>query len=123
MTSIRIFIGDISFEADLFDSKTAKMILKDMPIKGAANIWGQEIYFPIACSADPEFDAQDEVEVGTLAYWPPGQAFCIFFGPTPVSTSNKPRAYSPVNVIGKIQGDPALLNSVTQGDEIRIELV
>jgi hypothetical protein len=59
--------------------------------------------------------------VGELGYWPVGQAFCIFFGPTPVSTDERPRAYSPVNVIGRVHGDATLFKLIRDGDLVRID--
>ena len=70
---------------------------------------------------DQEPDARAEVEVGEFGYWPVGRAFCIFFGPTPVSTDERPRAYSPVNVIGQVQGDATLFKLVRDGDMVRID--
>jgi hypothetical protein len=60
------------------------------------------------------------MEVGELAYWSAGHSFCIFFGPTPVSTSDKPRAYSPVNPLGSITGEVAGLRSIKDGDQVTI---
>ena len=67
-----------------------------------------------------ESSARADVDVGGLAYWPSGPAFCIFFGPTPVSTSEQPRAYSPVNVFGRVLGNPQLFKSVANGTVIKI---
>ena len=123
MKKVLITCGRLVLEAELFETKTAQMILNEAPLAGKTNVWGDEIYFPISLTAELESDAPEEVEVGTLAYWPPGKAFCIFFGPTPVSTSSKPRAYSPVNVIGKISGNLDELKSITQGEPIKVELI
>lgn len=122
MKKVIITCGRLVFEAELLASKTTQMILDELPLRGQANIWGEEIYFPVSFTAELEKDAQEEVEVGTLAYWPPGKAFCIFYGPTPVSTSSKPRGYSPVNVIGKIHGKLEDLRKVTPGESIKVVL-
>ncbi len=60
--------------------------------------------------------------MGDIAYWPRGQAMCIFLGRTPVSQGDEPRAVSPVNVIGQVEADGAarLLGAVKQGDSITI---
>ena len=78
----------------------------------------RDCHIPVAVEA--EEDARADVAVGELAYWPMGSAFCIFFGPTPVSTGTEPRAYSPVNVFGRIEGDTAVLRSVPDGPPIRV---
>jgi len=123
MKKVRIRCGRLSFDAELFDTDTSRMIANASPLEGNVNVWGDEIYFPLAFTAELENEAQEEVEVGTLAYWPPGKAFCIFFGPTPASTSAKPRAYSPVNIVGKVHGDLEALRSISDGEAIKVELV
>ena len=92
-----------------------------LPIKGNANVWGDEIYFRIPVKAEPETDARAAVEVGELGYWPPGKAFCIFFGRTPASTGDEPRAASPVNRIGMVLDDATQLTDVPHGAEIKLE--
>ena len=123
MKKVLITCGRLSFNAELFDTKTVQLIINETPLTGKANIWGDEIYFPVSFTAALEKDAPEEVEVGTLAYWPPGKAFCIFFGPTPVSTSSKPRGYSPVNIIGKIHGNLEDLRTISPGESIKVELL
>ncbi len=107
--------------AELLDTPTAQKIFDALPLSGNAHLWGEEIYFPISVNADQEEDACEEVDPGSLAFWPPGQAFCIFFGPTPVSTSEKPRAYSAVNVFGTIAGDLQKLKEFKPGELITVE--
>ena len=120
MGIITIRAESITVEAELNDSVTASKITEILPIEGTANVWGDEIYFDIPLNLDLESDARAEVEVGDLAYWPTGSAFCIFFGPTPVSTDEKPKAYSPVNVFGKVIGDALQFKSVPNGAKITI---
>ena len=121
MPKISIIASDVSVDAVLLDTPTAHAILDALPLEGAANVWGDEIYFGIPLQLDLEEDAHEEVLVGDLAYWPSGQALCIFFGPTPVSRREEPRAYSPVNVFGRVQGDALGFKSVADGALIRIE--
>ncbi|MCJ7677601.1 MAG: hypothetical protein MUO35_07770, partial [Anaerolineales bacterium] len=66
-------------------------------------------------------DARAEMQVGELAYWPPGSAFCIFFGPTPVSRGQAPRAASNVNPLGIVDGDAAAFKAVRSGEKVRLE--
>jgi hypothetical protein len=100
--------------------KTAEAILGALPIKGDASRWGDEIYFPIPVNLKEE-KARAEVELGSVAYWPPGKALCIFFGPTPVSKHGEPRAYSPVNVFAKIVGDATVFRKVRDGEQVMLE--
>jgi hypothetical protein len=121
MKRIRITAGDLSLPAELNESPTAQQMWDTLPIQGTANTWGDEIYFEIPVVADPEPDARAEVDVGALGYWPMGNAFCIFFGPTPASTGERPRAYSPVNVLGRVAGDATAFRAVRAGTPVRIE--
>jgi hypothetical protein len=118
---ILIVVDSLKVEAELIESPTAETIWNSLPIDGSANTWGDEIYFSIPAKADLEEGARDEMERGELGYWPPGEAFCIFFGPTPMSTGEEIRAASPVNPIGKILGDPEVFKAVKTGTKVRIE--
>ena len=119
-TVITISVEDIDIDAKLDKSATAVKILDALPLDGTVNTWGEEIYFSIPVNAEQEPEAREDVEVGELAYWPVGKAFCIFFGPTPVSVDNKPRAYSPVNVFGCILGDASVFKKVSNNAIIRV---
>ena len=118
--AIRITAGAVSAEARLNDSMTAGAIWDALPIEAKGQTWGDEIYFDIRLTAPPE-QARDVVDVGDLAYWPPGQAFCIFFGRTPASRGDECRAASPVNVVGKIVGDARMFTKVRSGSRVTIE--
>jgi hypothetical protein len=120
MKKIAISSGDISLLGELNDSATARAIWEALPIKGIAKTWGDEVYFEIPVTADEAEDARALVEVGELGYWPVGQAFCLFFGPTPASTDDRPRAYSPVNIIGRILDDASQFRTVRDGDPVRV---
>ena len=91
-----------------------------LPITARAQTWGDEIYFDIGLDAAPE-SPREVVGLGDLAYWPPGQAFCIFFGKTPASREDEIRAASAVNVIGRVVGDPTVFKRVRSGTTIRLE--
>jgi len=123
MAKIKISVGNVSLEAEMLDTPTASKILDALPIESSAKVWGDEIYFDIPLSLEQEPDARADVEVGDLAYWPAGPAFCIFFGPTPVSTGDQPRAYSPVNVFGRVSGDSGQFRTVSDGAMIKITRV
>jgi uncharacterized protein len=118
--AIRITAGSVSAEARLNESKTAGAIWDALPIEAKGQTWGDEIYFDIGLTAGPE-SPREVVELGALAYWPPGRAFCIFFGPTPASRGEECRAASAVNVVGKLQGDPSVFKTVRSGMRVTIE--
>ena len=117
---INITAGSVTVSASLNDTDTAAMIWDALPIKASANTWGDEIYFGIPVSADEEM-GQEVVELGDLGYWPPGSAFCMFFGPTPMSRGDEIRPASPVTVIGRMHGDVTLLKRVPSGAPVLIE--
>ena len=106
---IMITAGEVKVEAELNDGPTAEMVAEALPIKARGNRWGEEIYFEIPVEADLESDAREVLEAGELGYWPTGNAFCIFFGPTPASRGDEIRAASAVNIIGKIKSVPAFI--------------
>lgn len=108
-------------KATLLKTPTARSIWESLPITTHVMTWGDEFYFGIPADAALEVDAPTVVEVGDLAYWPTMPAFCVFFGPTPISHGQEPRAASPVNVFGKLQEiDLDLLQSVREGEEVTV---
>jgi hypothetical protein len=118
--TIRITAGQVTAEARLNDSTTAAVIWDALPIQAKAETWGDEVYFsiPVRATADA---AREVVELGDLGYWPPGQAFCIFFGPTPASRGDEIRPASPVNVVGAVAGDARVFKRVRAGTRVLIE--
>lgn len=118
--AIRITAGAVSAQAELNDSRTAAAIAAALPLEAKADTWGDEIYFDIGLSLRGE-SPKEVVALGDLGYWPPGQAFCIFFGPTPLSRGNEIRPASAVNVVGRVIGDPRVFSRVRAGTRVRIE--
>lgn len=119
---IKIVVGKVELEAWLNETKTATKVFEALPLKSSVNTWGDEIYFTIPVDAQPE-DARELVDLGDIAYWPPGKAMCIFFGKTPISRGDEIRPASPVNIIGKVEGDYKLLRKVKDGEGITIRPV
>src|SRR5438874_13216677 len=117
--AIRITAGSVSAEARLNDSKTAGAIWDALPIEAKGETWGDEIYFDIGLTAEPEA-AREVVDLGDLGYWPPGHAVCIFFGPTPMSQDQEIRPASPVNVVGKVVGDATIFKQVRAGTRVSL---
>jgi len=117
---IRIKAEPVDMAAELNDTKTSQAIWDALPIIGNANLWGEEIYFPIPLNLELE-DGKEVVDTGDLGYWPSGNAFCIFFGRTPVSRGDEVRPASAVSVFGRVTGDATLFRQVTSGTEVTIE--
>ncbi len=122
MRKIRITAGDVVAEAEINDTTTANRIWDALPIEARANTWGDEIYFSIPVHLG-EQNPKEVVALGDLGYWPPGNAMCIFFGPTPVSRGKEIRPASAVNVWGKIIGDPTVFRQVRSGAKVVVERV
>ena len=129
MPKIKITAGDVVAFAELNDTSTAEAIWNALPLEAQANTWGDEIYFSIPVYLEEE-NAQEVVEKGDLGYWPVGNAFCIFFGRTPVSrgdesfgkAQDKIRPASPVNVFGHLEGDPTVFKQVRSGAKVVLDL-
>jgi hypothetical protein len=111
---ITIEAEGIELHAELNESPCARAIGALLPISAEMGRWGDEYYGSINRSFPLDPDARETMTVGELAYWPPGQALCIFFGPTPASTGPEPRAASEVNPIGHITGDCSGLKGLGQ---------
>ena len=118
---ILIKSGSVEVIAELNDARTAQSIWAALPLKGRVNTWGDEIYFSISLDLDLE-DGKELVEVGDLGYWPAGNAFCIFFGPTLASRGNEVRPASAVTIFGRVVSSTDLLRQVTSGSEIVVEM-
>ena len=121
MRKIQITAGEVSATGVLEDNATADALWDALPISAKGNTWGDEIYFGIPVHVEEADDANDVVDMGSLAYWPPGNAFCIFFGRTPASRGDEIRAASAVNPLGKIEGDATVFKTVAGGATVMIE--
>jgi hypothetical protein len=118
---IKITVGYVALEAELNDTPTAKKIAEVLPLKTSFNTWGDEIYFAIPVETDLDQNAREEVEMGDLGFWPQGNAFCIFFGPTPMSTEGKIIPASAVNIIGRVKGDATMFKKVMGENQVVLE--
>jgi len=108
------------FIIELNGSTTAEAVYLALPLEAYVNVWGEEIYFAIPVHMKLE-NGKKLMEVGEVAYWPQGDAFCVFFGPTPVSKGPKPEAYSPVSPIGMVLADVEALKDIGDRTLIRLE--
>lgn len=120
-TEIVLIVEDLRLHGFLDDSPTGQALAAALPLIGLVQRWGNEIYFPVSVTMDLDDTAQSVVQVGDLGYWPPGQAFCIFFGVTPSSVAGEIRPASAVNMVGRLTDDPHGLTVVTEGTRVRVE--
>lgn len=121
MADLRVTVDGLTLDADWTDEnpETRRAVEAALPLAGDAARWGEELYFETPVDVPAE-DARAEVPVGALAYWPNGNAICLFWGPTPASDGGEPRAASPVNVFARL-ADPSALAAVDGDAHVRIE--
>lgn len=119
---ICIKAGSVIASAELYNTKTADSIWQALPLSSNINTWGEEIYFSIPVKMELE-GGQQVVNSGELGYWPPGKAFCIFFGLTSASRGTEIRAASPVNIFGSLVDDPKMFRGVKDGETIVVERI
>ncbi len=120
LKKINIKFNNTHVIADLYDTPTGQAITDKLTIESKVNTWGKEIYFSIPVICDLEKDSRSDLEIGELGYYPPMQAFCIFFGTTPMSSDGKPRAADDVNVFGRITSSVEGLNQIISGETVNI---
>lgn len=119
---ITITAGDITAEAELNESPSARAVYDALPLTARARTWGEEIYFDTGLTLKQAEDARQDMGVGEVAYWPTGKALCVFFGPTPASgPDGAPKAAGPVNPVGRITGNATRFREVPEGAEVRVE--
>jgi len=120
---LRMIIGPVKIEAELFDTPTADAIYTKLPFTSSASTWGDEVYFSTPVHVRREADAKDVVEAGELAFWVEGDSIAIGFGPTPVSRGKEIRLAARTNIWGKALGAVTELRQVKDSDPIRVEKV
>ena len=120
---IKIISNEIEVIAGIDDSETANGIWGALPIESSVSTWGEEIYFTIPVQIEETDDARQDMDIGELGYWPPGSALCVFFGRTPASTSDQPRAASNVNPFGMVSGDVTPLHSIRPGESVTVSRI
>ena len=92
--------------------RTVDAIVKKLPLEGRAALWKEEVYFEIPVRMGEE-KARSKVAKGDLAFWPMGNALCVFYGES--------QPYSPVNIVGKVTKNLELFERVKSGSVIRVE--
>ncbi|MGB9716261.1 MAG: cyclophilin-like fold protein [Thermodesulfovibrionales bacterium] len=122
-TKIKLIIGTLELSAELNESPSARKLISLLPLEFNMSRWGDEYYGDCGIKVELSSDARDIMEVGELAVWPTGNALCIFFGPTPVSEGNEPKAVSPVNPVGRLLDDYEELKKLGKSIKVRIEIL
>ncbi len=120
MSRIRFDFGDLTLDAELFDTPTAQAIAAALPISSSALTWGEEVYFDTPVEVAREPDARAVITPGEIAYWPQGTAIAIGFGRTPISKGNETRLASPCNVFAKALSSVKVLAKVKTGAKVTV---
>jgi hypothetical protein len=123
MAHVLFEFGEVTLEAETLETPTAEKILAFLPLEATVQTWGEEVYFGIGVDIAPEGDARDVIEAGEIAYWPPGDAIAIGFGPTPVSHGDEIRLASPGNVWARALNDVRTLKSVRAGARVAVSRI
>jgi hypothetical protein len=109
---------DLAADWTADNPETRAAIADALPVSGEATRWGDELYFSIPVDVPPE-QTQEEVSVGAIAYWPQGDALCLFWGSTPASRGDEPRAAGPVTVVAEL-ADVRPLRELDGGATVRV---
>jgi uncharacterized protein len=117
---IRISAGAVAAYASLNNTRTADEVWQALPLDVRMQTWGDELYGAVPLNPPLE-SPQEVVASGDLAFWPPGHALCIFYGPTPASSGDEPRAASAVTVFGHVEGDASVFRPVRSGEKLHFE--
>jgi hypothetical protein len=123
MAHVLFDFGNVTLEAEALGTPTAEKILAFLPLETTVQTWGNEVYFGIGVDIAPEGDARDVIQVGEIAYWPPGDAIAIGFGHTPVSHGDEIRLASPGNVWARALNDVRTLKSVRTGARVSVSRI
>jgi hypothetical protein len=119
MSNIRIRTRSGEWSAVLDDSDISNEIWLSLPFSADINMLGSQMYF--AMPLDNKVKGDSKIfEKGDIAYWPEADALSIFFGPTPLSTDERPVAAFPMEKIGHVKGDCSTMEM--SGDRTRITL-
>ena len=122
-TAIVLRAGKVELNGELYDSAAGKAVAAVLPVRVKMARWGEEYYGGLAAELKVPAggETREVMAVGELAYWPPGNALCVFFGPTPVSEGDEPRAASPVHPVGMVRGNVAGLKKLGGAVEVVVE--
>lgn len=120
MSRIRFDFCDLTLDAELLDTPTAKAIAAALPLSSSVLTWGEEVYFDVPVEVAREPDARAVITPGEIAYWPQGTAIAIGFGRTPISKGNETRLASPCNVFAKALSSVKALGKIKTGTQVTL---
>jgi hypothetical protein len=121
MPDLSVTVNGTTLAADWVDDHpdVRAAVEEALPLSGEATRWGEELYFRTNVDVDVD-GGRREVPVGAVAYWPEGNAICLFWGPTPASENGQPVAASPVAVVARLW-DVRPLHRLSGGARVVLE--
>ena len=115
---INISAGEFLTTATLNNSSYSEKFYDSLPLEGSCQIWGDELFFSTSINMEEDDQSLEVVNIGDIAFWPPGSAFCIFWGPTPMSQGKEIRPASKVNLLGSIDSQLSKIKNISAGTKI-----
>ena len=95
--------------------RTIETIIRVLPVRVRALVYLEsEVYFSLPVSLGLEKPTRS-IEVGDVAFWPQGNALCIFF--------KKIEPAGPVNLLGKVTNGLEFFEKVKLGTNITVMLI
>jgi uncharacterized protein len=121
VAALTLSFGKHTLQVELNDGLAAAQLVSALPLFLDMSRWGEgEYYGTLPATIASAEKRRDVFEIGEVALWPDGNAFCIFFGPTPVSRGREPRMASPGIPLGRIVSRANVLE--TLGPTLRVKL-
>jgi len=120
MSKIMVRTRNGAYAGELDGSDLSNELWLSLPFRADINMLGSMIYFEMPAEVTVTGD-RTVFERGDIAYWPEASAFCVFFGPTPLSGEDgRPVAPYPMKQIGRMTDECGGLENA--GDRMRITL-
>lgn len=115
--------GGLTLTGEWNGTPAARKLAESLPLRSRVQVWGEEIYFDTGIELRSALGDRgvETVSVGDVAYWPPGRALCLFWGPTPISGPDEIRPASEVLLVGRLAGDPQSLREAVGTRQVTVE--
>lgn len=125
LPSVKMKIGIQEFEIRLYDNGAARNLLRQLPQRVVLKRWGNGEYFgPLAKVAAADDKTRRAFLKGEVGLWLQGNAFSVFFGPTPASlTTDTPMMASSGVPMGRIVSSFASLREMPEEVDADLSII
>ena len=104
---------------ELEERPVAEEMWGRLPMTSKARLRGDaEVHFPVLVSEVAEPPDNSGIEVGDVAYWPEGNALCIFRGS---ASDDSPRVAEDFTKVGRVIEGLESSGSIRANEDLRIE--